>query len=140
MAGVETLTTASQSAARRGLEDMPPRPRGVPRKNNRGPRRALEVENVVAVLEECCRVKSFGKQICCHLLRRDKERGDDESGVEVLDDQRAPLEVTREGGDAVLEDEVARGSVVANERRWPGDWPVEPDERVAHADCALGAL
>ena len=50
-------------------------------------------------------------------FRGDEERRDDESSKEMPDDQRRPLKVAREGGDAVLENEVARSLVIANERR-----------------------
>lgn len=70
-------------------------------------------------------------------FRGDEEQRDDESSEEMPDDQRRPLKVARKGGDAVLENEVARSLVIANERRWSGNGPVEPNERVAGANNAL---
>ena len=59
-------------------------------------RRALEVEEVVAVFKKGGRVERLGKDVRDNLFRGDEERGDDESGEEMLDDERPPLKVSRE--------------------------------------------
>ena len=57
--------------------DVLPHPRGISRQHNRSSRCTLEVEQVVAVLEERGRVERIGEDVGDHLFFREEERGDE---------------------------------------------------------------